>query len=185
MDKPKKEVGRSTKYKPDSTPKLVEAYAMDGYSDKQIAEILGIGRSTFYEWATKYPEFSEALQRGKEAVNAELKIAMMKTAMGYFVEEEETVAILDVKTSSPTSYKKTTRKKYVPPNGTLQIFLSKNRMPEQFRDVNKHEISGPNGQPLQVEKGYDLSKLSKEKLLQLREILVEANAEQSPDNSGN
>lgn len=185
MDKPKKGVGRSSKYKPESMLNLVESYAMDGYSDKQIAEKLGIGQSTLYEWLLKYPEFAEALKKGKEAVNAELKIAMMKTAMGYFVEEEETVAILDVKTSTPTSYKKTTRKKYVPPNGTLQIFLSKNRMPEQFRDVNKHEISGPNGQPLQVEKGYDLSKLSKEELLNLREILVKANAEQSPDNSGN
>ena len=58
-------------------------------------------------------------------------------------------------------------------------------MPDQFRDVNRHEISGMNGQPIQVDGGYDLSKLSKEKLLQLREILVEANAEQNPDNSGN
>ena len=36
MDKPKKGVGRSSKYKPESMLNLVESYAMDGYSDKQI-----------------------------------------------------------------------------------------------------------------------------------------------------
>jgi len=185
MDKKEKKVGRKAKYDPEVTPKLAESYAMDGFSDKQIAEKLGIAECTIYDWANRHPEFSEALKRGKEPVNAELKIAMMKTAMGYYVDEEETVTILDVNTRTPTSYKKTTRKKYIPPNGTLQIFLSKNRMPEQFRDVNKHEISGLNGQPIKIDNGYDLSKLSKEKLLQLREILVEANAEYTSDNTGN
>jgi hypothetical protein len=32
------------------------------------------------------------------------------------------------------------RKRYIPPSTTTQIFLAKNRMPEDFRDVNRHEV---------------------------------------------
>ena len=178
-----KKAGRSSKYDPAVTPKLVEGYAMEGFSDIQIAEKLGIAQSTFYNWASKYVEFSEALKRGKEPVNADLKIAMMKTATGYFVEEEETVTIFN-KNQIATSSKKTTRKKYIPPSPTMQIYLANKRLPEQFRDVNRHEISGVDGQAVQVSSGYDLSRLSKEQLLKLREILVEANAEQTSNDTG-
>ena len=64
---------------------------------------------------------------------------MLKTAAGYDVEEEETTVILD-KDKQPKSYRKTSRKRHIPPNPTMQIFLAKNRMPEEFRDVNRHEV---------------------------------------------
>ena len=132
-------VGRKSKYNPETTPELAEKYASEGYADIQIAEMLGIKKTVFYEWQNKYPEFAEALKRGKIPANTELKRAMLKTAMGYTVEEEETTAILD-KNKQVKSYRTTKRRRYISPNPTMQIFLAKNRMPEEFRDVNKHEI---------------------------------------------
>lgn len=131
--------GRRSKYTPEM-PKLAEKYAQDGYSDSQIAGILGITQSTFYDWQKRHPEFSEAIKRGKAPANRELELAMMKSATGYYVDEEETTAILDGQTKQPTSYRKTTRKRYIPPVPTMQIFLAKNRMPDEYRDVNKHEV---------------------------------------------
>ena len=133
-------VGRKNKYDPDVTPKLVEDYAKEGYGDLQIAEILGINKSTFYAWLQKHEELKDALKKGREPANLELKLAMMKAAQGYYVEEEETVAILDVETRQPKSFRKTTRKKYIAPSPTMQIFLAKNRMPDEFKDVNKQEV---------------------------------------------
>ena len=66
---------------------------------------------------------------------------------------------------------------------TAAIFWLKTRA--GWREVQRLEMSGADGQPIQVNNGYDLSKLSKEKLLQLREILVEANAGANPDITGN
>ena len=126
--------GRKPKYDPDVTPKLAEEYARNGFGDGQIANQLGIATGTIYEWCNKYPEFSSALKRGREPANIELKQAMLKAAQGYYVDEEETVAILDVKTKEPKSFRKTTRKKYIAPSPTMQIFLAKNRMPEKYRD---------------------------------------------------
>ncbi|MBR1603246.1 MAG: helix-turn-helix domain-containing protein [Synergistaceae bacterium] len=163
--------GKKTRYDPDITPKLAESYAMEGYSDDQIALKLGIHRSSFYDWQKLYPELRAAVKRGKEPVNAEIKMAMIKSATGYYVEEEQTVAILDVKTRQPKSFKKTTTKKFIPPSPTTQIFLAKNRMPELFRDVNRYEITGRDGAPVAVTNTYDLSRLSETELKELDRIL--------------
>ena len=64
---------------------------------------------------------------------------MRKTAEGYYVEEKETVVYLD-KNKHPKSYSRIVKKRYIPPSTTTQIFLAKNRMPEDFHDVNRHKV---------------------------------------------
>ena len=131
--------GRKSRYDPEITPKLAEQYAKEGYLDKQIAERLGISPQTFCVWLNRYSELRESLKRGRELANVELKQAMLKTASGYDVVEEETTVILD-KDKQPKGYRKVNRKRHIPPNPTMQIFLAKNRMPDEFRDVNRHEV---------------------------------------------
>ena len=135
--------GRKSKYDPLVTPHLAEEYAGEILTDAQIAMKLGISHETFYQWQKKYVDFSEAIKRGKAVSNVKLLQAMQKTAEGYEVEESETTVILD-KNKTPTGYRKTTRKRYIPPSTTTQIFLAKNRMPDDFQDVNRQkvEISG-------------------------------------------
>ena len=128
------------KYDPGTTPQRAEQYAKDGYLDKQIAEILGVSVYTFSHWSKKYPQLGQALKRGREVANIELKQAMLKTASGYDVEETETTVILD-KNQQPKGYRKTKRKRHIPPNTTMQIFLAKNRMPDEFRDVNRQDVT--------------------------------------------
>ena len=170
-DKIKSKKGKKTRYDPDITPKLAESYAMEGYSDDQISLKLGIHRSSFYDWQAKYPELRAAVKRGKEPVNAEIKMAMIKSATGYYVEEEQTVEILDVKTKQVKGFKKTITKKFIAPSPTTQIFLAKNRMPELFRDVNRYEITGRDGAPVAVTNTYDLSRLTESELKELDRIL--------------
>ena len=133
-------VGRKSKYDPLTTPALAEEYASEVLIDPQIAAKLGIHLETYYVWQKKYPEFSSAIKRGKTASNQNLVKAMQRTATGYDIEESETTVILD-KNKEPKGYRKTTRKRHIPPNTTMQIFLAKNRMPEYFRDVNQQEVS--------------------------------------------
>ena len=131
--------GRGSKYDPELTPKMVESYAMEGLKDTEIAAKLGIHIATLYDWARKYSEFSNALKRGKEPVNADIKASMLKTAFGYFVEETETTTTYNPQTREAISVKKTVKKRYIAPNATMQLFLAKNRMPEQFKDVYKRD----------------------------------------------
>lgn len=131
--------GRRRKYDPETMPAKAEEYAKSGYLDKQIAEKFGIRATTFCAWLNKYPELQESLKKGREAANVELKQAMLKTAAGYDVEETETTVILD-KDKNPKGYRKTTRKRHIPPSTTMQIFLAKNRMPDEFQDVNRQKV---------------------------------------------
>ena len=134
-----KHTGRKSKYDALTTPLQAEEYASELLTDAQIILKLGISKDTFYKWLKMYPDFSEAIKRGKAASNVALVKAMQKTAEGYYVEEEETVVYLD-KQKQPKSYSKVVKKRYIPPSTTTQIFLAKNRMPEDFRDVNRHEV---------------------------------------------
>lgn len=133
--------GRKSKYDPETTPRLAEEYASELLTDAQISAKLGIHHDTFYTWQKKYPEFAAAIKRGKAASNEKLLKVMEKTAEGYYVEEEETVVYLD-REKQPKSYSKTVKKRYIPPSTTTQIFLAKNRMPEDFRDRREVDLQG-------------------------------------------
>ena len=132
--------GRKTKYDPETTPAKAEELAKDLLTDAQIYAKLGITHETFYQWQKAHPEFLEALKRGKQEANRDLVEVMKKSAKGYFVEEEETVVYLD-RDKQPKSYSKVVKKRYIPPSTTTQIFLAKNRMPEDFRDVHRQEVN--------------------------------------------
>ena len=57
-------MGRPPKYKPEYCDMLVE-HMSEGSSMLSFAAEIDVARSTLNEWADKYPEFSEAVSRGK------------------------------------------------------------------------------------------------------------------------
>lgn len=119
-------MGRKTKYETKVKPKLplIEAWCRDGATDEVIAEKLEIASSTFYEYKKKHSEFSEALKRSKEFVDAEVENSLLKRALGYDYEE-----------ITYEHDKETKRvKKHALPDITAQIFWLKNRKPTVWRD---------------------------------------------------
>lgn len=133
-------MGRKSKYDPATTPSKAEELARDLLTDAQIAAKLGITYETFRQWMNKFDAFSVAVKRGKSEANRDLVEVMKKSAKGYYVEEEETVVHLDSH-KNPINYSKVVKKRYIPPSTTTQIFLAKNRMPEDFRDVHRQEVN--------------------------------------------
>ena len=79
---------------PDNLLRL-QAWARDGLSNEQIAHNIGINQDTLYTWIKKYPEFSEALSRGKEVVDIEVENALLKRAKGYDYIETTSELIAD------------------------------------------------------------------------------------------
>ena len=61
--------GRPTKYT-DAMPEALFNAMSEGKSVTQFAAMIGVNRSTVYEWAERHQEFSDALTRGKEAGEA-------------------------------------------------------------------------------------------------------------------
>lgn len=106
----------------------IEGWARDGLIDAEIAQKMGITRSTFYAWKSKYPVISDALKKGKEVIDYEVEKKLLTRALGY----EYTEVSTEFECGVQTKYKET--KKHVPPDVTAQIFWLKNRKPEQWRD---------------------------------------------------
>ena len=63
-------------------PKSVETFASEGLTTKQIADCLGVARSTFYEHKNKNPDISDALKRGRSKGLRTISNALFETAKG-------------------------------------------------------------------------------------------------------
>ena len=133
---------------------LIEGWARDGLTDEDIAKQLNIGIRTLYEYKIKYPQFSQALKKGKEIVDYEVENALLKRALGYEYDEITYECGEEVKRV----------RKQVAPDTTAQIFWLKNRKPEQWRE--KQVIESSNAvefkNPLEGLSTEDLKKLIKD-----------------------
>ena len=116
---------------------IIEGWARDGLVDEQIAKNIGINPATLYVWKQKYPEFSDALKKGKEVVDREVENALLKRALGYEYTETK------IEKEFGEVVKETTTTKQVVPDTTAQIFWLKNRKPAEWRDKQNIEISKP------------------------------------------
>lgn len=137
-------IGRKGKYadwiSPDGLTTVL-GFAREGLSDEQIALKMEISLSTFYEWQNKYPDFSDAIKKGKAPVDIEVENALLKRALGYDYEEviteiEEIPAGKGPDGQQIIRQKKHIRKitKHQPGEVSAQIFWLKNRRPGRWRD---------------------------------------------------
>ena len=130
--KKSKHTGRPSRYHKVYVPMIAELLASSGKLDRDIYEQLGIGERTFYTWRKKYPELAEAIDRGKTEINKLVEAALVKAAIGYFVDEGTVRKNKDGKIIGTWI---TRRWIQIP---SCIIFFLKNRLPDKWRD--KREI---------------------------------------------
>ena len=133
----------------------IQGWARDGLTDEQIVHNMGIGLRTFYEWQEKFPQFAQAIKKGKSPVDIQVENALLKRALGYDYEE----AITEIEEMGEGRQKKQVRKvkKHMPPDVTAQIFWLKNRRPGRWRD--KIEAAPEQGSEL-LQSLFDLERRS-------------------------
>lgn len=124
----------------------VQAWARNGLTDEQIAHNIGISKETFYQWKKTFPDFSDALKKGKEVVDIQVENALLKRALGYTFTEvtRERVIEPDPSTGQPVEKLVVTKEvvKEVQPDTTAQIFWLKNRKPQDWRDRKEVGVDG-------------------------------------------
>lgn len=104
--------------------------ARDGKTDDEIAEALGISRSTLAEWKKKHPELSDALKRNKDFIDRQVEDSLLKRATGYDYEKTEIEAAMQ---GNREVKKKKVTQMHVSPDPVSCFFWLKNRKPEQWR----------------------------------------------------
>lgn len=137
----------------------LEGWARDGLTDEQIAHNIGITTTTLYDWKKKYPQFTDAIKRGKEVVDRIVENALLKSAMGYKYDEVVKERIYNPETgeSKMIEVKRTT--KDVAPNVTALIFWLKNRQPEKWRDTKNIDAAVEVKNPFEGIDTADIKKL--------------------------
>lgn len=128
---------------------LVEGWARDGLTNEQIAEKLGIGKTTFYKYLEEHVELSELLKRGKEVVDTEVENTLLKKALGSKETLKKAVKLKQVIYSDAGKKLKefeeivmVEEEVLITPDTTAQIFWLKNRKPGVWRDKTAVEHSG-------------------------------------------
>jgi len=124
---------------------LLEGWARDGLTDKQIAYNIGISEQTLNVWKKTYPSFSESLKRGKEVVDRMVENALLQKALGYKDTVRKAIKCKEViydngkRVSEKEHIEYADEEIYVPPDTTAAIFWLKNRKQEEWRDKRNVE----------------------------------------------
>ena len=114
---------------------LLEGWARDGLTDEQIANNIGISRSTLFEWRKNNQDISNALKKGKEVVDIEVENALLKKALGY------TITLHKQKVTKDGDVVDIEEEVHIAPDTTAQIFWLKNRKKVQWRDKVEYEAN--------------------------------------------
>jgi predicted DNA-binding transcriptional regulator AlpA len=77
-----KKAGRPSIIINDDMCRKAESLSAKGLTMQQIADCLGLGLSTIYEKYEQYPEFAEAIKRGKAKGVATMTNALFNKGMG-------------------------------------------------------------------------------------------------------
>lgn len=118
----------------------IEGWARDGLTDDQIAQNMGISHVTFYDWLKKFPNISNVIKKGRKPLDLLVENALLKSALGYDVEEETWERKFDRTTGQYIMICTKKTKKHIPPSNTAQIFWLKNRKPNEWKDRTDRKI---------------------------------------------
>jgi transposase-like protein len=123
--------GRPSKF--DDVDKEYWAFLIEkGYTNREIANKIGVDESTIYNWMKVHDQFFKSLKGFREFADSEVEASLYQRAKGYKVKE---VKLFQDKRGNIIEHE--VMKSY-PPDPTSMIFWLKNRKPDQWRD--KQEI---------------------------------------------
>jgi hypothetical protein len=132
--KQKTKPGRPSKYRA-SYATQAEKLCRLGATTSELADFFGAHTRTVEVWAAKHEAFCRAIKVGKAAADDRVERSLFQRAIGYSF---ETIKILG--TAGGKKVNKVPFTQHVPPSTSACIFWLKNRRPEAWREVSKHEI---------------------------------------------
>ena len=137
-------VGRPSKYKEEYNEQAYKLCLL-GATDAKLADFFDIAESTLYEWKLEYPEFSEALKKGKVIADATIAEGLYNRAKGAVINVQQAIKLKDSqfnsegrKISEEERIEVVDLIQEVPPDTAAGIFWLKNRNPEMWRDKREY-----------------------------------------------
>lgn len=124
----------------------LQGYARDGMVDRELAEAMGISRTTLNKWKAKFPQMAAVLRCGKEVADRKVENSLFEKCTGKTVTLKKPMKIkrteYDPKTGKKISEHEeiveADTEEYIPADTKAITFWLINRKPEAWR--NKVEI---------------------------------------------
>ena len=133
--KRKRRPGRPSKYKPEFAERVTD-YCLLGATNQELARIFKVRDTTIPEWIDRYPEFAEAIKKGREIADANVAKALYRRAIGWTqpaVKIAIKIEILpdgrEIKSEHIVPYTE-----HFPPDTAAAFIWLKNRQPHRWRD---------------------------------------------------
>ncbi|HEY1898635.1 MAG TPA: helix-turn-helix domain-containing protein [Steroidobacteraceae bacterium] len=124
-------VGRPTKYLPQFLDKAAALY-IGGATDLEVADALGVSRSTLYNWQQEHPEFLDVAAVSKKAADDRVERSYYNRAVGYTYDAVKIFNAEGFPLIVPY-------REHVPPDVGAAFNWLKNRKKEEWRDVKQLE----------------------------------------------
>lgn len=109
-------------------------WAKAGATNKEIAQALGIGYSTFLSHLSNNQDFSDSLKDARLSGVPDVKLALYRRAVGFEYQETKSYIKKD-EDGNEYKYTEITKKQALPDVGAIQTYLRNNT--EDFRDRDK------------------------------------------------
>lgn len=139
LKKAKNKSGRPSYYESIIEPnlELIGKWKERGYTNEEIAQKLGIGRTTLYENAQRHPELANVLKKSREILIINLEDTLYRMALGFVTKSKTTT----VKNKDGEIISETTVTEQLEPSITALIFALKNLDYNRWRDKWEIEAS--------------------------------------------
>lgn len=156
------------KYSEKIVKEICDLLATGEHRIVDVCKQVGISEAIYYKWKETKVEFLEALKEAEKKRLSEFKhmarSGLAKLLDVYEYEEEHTEYKTNKEGETLISSKKVIKKR-VMPNSTAVIFALCNRDPENFKNIQKVDITSKGDK---VGQSIDLSKLDDETLRKLQ-----------------
>lgn len=139
----------------------IQGWAMDGFTNEEIAKMMGIARSTFQAWLAENKELRDAVAINKEIADRTVENAAFKLAKGFHYRQEHIGADGEIYTTN----------EYSKPNFNAIKFWLMNRKSNTWRDRTETELSGS----VDTHSSVDFSKMSDKEVERLAGIADKIN----------
>jgi hypothetical protein len=128
-------VGRPSRFRPELA-QFASRLCLLGLTDQQLSDCLGISAETLYAWKISYPEFREAIARGKLEADALVAESLYRRAIGY--EHERAQVFEGTPETGPIVVRYI---EHLPPDVRAARLWLSNRQPGRWRERPKAEAN--------------------------------------------
>lgn len=149
-----KPMGRPTVYKPEYVA-LAYAHAASGGMDGLLADKIGVNIATIYKWRNEYPDFLDALKRGKQGFDQQVHDALLNKATGATLNKQVAIKLKDVeyddmgkKLAERERVELVTVQEQAAPDTGAMIFWLTNRQGDDWKNTQRREMTGADGAPI-------------------------------------